>query len=268
VGALWVGSASMSKLADRIRLALRTEQPPMGFAAASARAARPSLLVGVVVSSLSAERAGEAASRGADTCLFAASDPKEGELQEALTALGDTPAGLLPRQTDRSSLDRLAEAGLDYLAFTLETPAAALLHPQLGRVLVLEGELSDALLRTLDPMPVDAIYLRSWKGPLTVRGHMELQRIAGFSRKPLMIPVPAQVDGPELEALREAGVVILAVDGDRRENLEALPALRQAVSSLPARRRRREERPEAILPPPQPVAVAATEEEPEEEDEP
>jgi len=258
----------MSKLGDRIRKALHTDSPPMGFAAANRGAANPSLLVGVVFGSLSLDRAREAVLRGADTCLFAVSSPREGDLQEVLTVLGETPAGLLPRQADRPSLDRLASLGTDYVAFAPDdVPASVLLHPRLGRVLVLEGDLSDAHLRTLEPMPLDALYLRWWKGPLTVRGQMELQRVAGFSHKPLMVPVPPRIEGPELEALREAGVVLLAIDGDRGENLEALPVLREAIGGLPARRHRREERPEALLPPPQAVAAAVTEEEEGEEEE-
>src|SRR3990170_4890674 len=258
----------MSKLADRIRQALRTNSPPMGFAAASAPAAGPSLLVGAVFSALSSDRAREATSRRTDVCLFAIPEPKERDLEETLKALGDTPAGLLPRQVEGASLDRLAQMGVDYIAFAPESaPAAALLHPTLGRVLVLEGELSDALLRTLEGLPLDAIYLRGWKGPLTVRGQMELQRIAGLSRKPLMVPVAPHVEKPELEALREAGVVLVAVDGDRRENLEALPTLREAIEGLPSRRRRRDERHEALLPPPRPAAAVGPEEGGEEEEE-
>jgi hypothetical protein len=69
-----------------------------------------------------------------------------------------------------------------------------------------------------------------------------------------MLPISPQVQGPELEAVREAGVVLLAVDGDRRENLEALPDLQKAIQGLPARRQHREEGADAVLPAPQAAA--------------
>jgi hypothetical protein len=257
----------MSKLGDSIRRTLRTSSVPIGFGRAPQGATDRSLVVSVVFSSLSADRAREAVSKGADTCLFAVPDPKEAELEKVLEALGETPGGLLTQRADRSSLDRLADLGLDYVALEPEiAPAAALLHPRLGRVLIVADDLSDSHLRTLEAMSLEAVFLRSWTGSLTVRAQMELQRIAGFSRKPLMLPVQPVIESPDLEALREAGVAVLAIDGDRREDLEALSALKQAVQSLPPRRRGRDERPEAILPSAQALAGAEQDEEEDDDD--
>jgi hypothetical protein len=256
----------MSKLAERIRRALRVDSAPMGFGAA-ARASNPSLLLTALLPSLSPEAAKEAVTRGADTCLFTASDAKDREVKEVVQALGEAPGGLHVRRLDGETAAHLAELGVDYAAFEPETAlATALLESNLGHVLSLESDLPDIYLRTLEALPLDAILLRHWKEPLTVRQQMELQRISGLARKPLILPVSPHVSGGELQMLREAAVIAIAVDGDSKAAFDTLASLRKVIDELPPRRRRREEHGEAILPRVA-EAVATTPDEGEEEEE-
>jgi hypothetical protein len=239
----------------------------MGFGAA-ARASNPSLLLAALLPALSPEAAREAVARGADTCLFTASDAKDREVKEVVEALGDVPGGLHLRRLDGETAAHLAELGVDYAAFEPETAlATALLESNLGHVLSLESELPDIYLRTLEALPLDAIFLRHWKGPLTVRQQMELQRVSGLARKPLILPVSPQVTGGELQVLREVAVIAVAVEGDSKAALDALASLRKVIDELPPRRRRREERGEAILPRVAEAVAGAPEEGEEEEEE-
>jgi hypothetical protein len=257
----------MSKLSECIRRALRVDSPPMGFGAAT-RVSNPSLLLTALLPSLSPEAAKEAIARGADTCLFAASDAKDPELKEIVEALGEAPGGLHLRRLDRETATHLAQLGMDHAAFEPETAlATALLESDLGHVLSLESDLPDIYLRTLEAMPLDAILLRHWKGPLTVRQQMELQRISGLARKPLILPVPPNVTADELQMLREAAVIAVAVEGDNKAAFETLASLRKVIDELPSRRRRREEHGEAILPHIAEAAATASEEGEEEEEE-
>jgi len=256
----------MSKLAERIRRAMRVDSPPMGFGAA-ARVSNPSLLLAALLPSLSPEAAKEAVARGADTCLVAASDAKDREVKEVVEALGEVPCGLHLRRLDGETAGHLAELGIDYAAFEPETAlATALLESNVGHVLSLESDLPDIYLRTLEVLPLDAILLRHWKGPLTVRQQMELHRISGLARKPLILPVSPQVTGDELQMLREAAVIAIAVEGDSKAAFDTLASLRKVIDELPPRRRRREEHGEAILPRVA-EAVASAPEEGEEEEE-
>jgi hypothetical protein len=257
----------MSKLSECIRRALRVDSPPIGFGAA-ARVSNPSLLLTAFLPSLSPEAAKEAIARGADTCLVAASDAKDREVMEVVEALGEAPAGLYLRRMDGETAAHLAELGIDYAAFDPETAlATTLLESKLGHVLSLESDLADVYLRTLEALPLDAILLRHWKGPLTVRQQMELQRISGLARKPLILPVPPQVTAAELQMLREAAVIAVAVEGDNKAAFETLASLRKVIDELPSRRRRREEHGEAILPHIAEAAATASEEGEEEEEE-
>jgi dihydroxyacid dehydratase/phosphogluconate dehydratase len=96
---------------------------------------------------------------------------------------------------------------------------------------------------------------------------MELQRISGLARKPLILPVSPQVTGGELQMLREAAVIAVAVEGDSKAAFDALASLRKVIDELPPRRRRREEHGEAILPRVAEAVASAPEEDDDEEEE-
>ena len=254
----------MSKLAEKIRRVILREPTPMGFGAAGRGRALTMLLLGVAADRW-AERAAHGASGGVDALILAFGDgaPKEGDLRDAVRAAGDVSCGVQLGRADPEAIERLRQAGVDFVVFEAErTTATALLNETLGYVLHLREEISDVYLRTLEPLPLDAIILPSREGSLTVRAQMELQRIAGLARTPLIVTVPPSTGPAELQCLRDVGVAGVAVDLSLPGGVEALPALRQGIEGLPARRRRREERLESLLPS---VAPAAAEEEEEEE---
>jgi hypothetical protein len=254
----------MSKLAEKIRRVTLGEPTPMGFGAAGRVRTATMLLLGLAAERW-AERARQAASGGVDALILAFADgaPKEGDLRDAVRAAGDVPCGIQLGQADPEVIERLHQAGIDFVVFEAErTTAAALLDETLGYVLHLREEISDVYLRTLEPLPLDAILLPFPGDSLTVRAQMELQRVAGLARTPLIVTVTPSTGPAELQCLRDVGVAGVAVDLGLPGGAEALPALRQGIEGLPARRRRREERGEPLLP-----AMAPPEAEEEEEEE-
>ena len=257
----------MSKLADKLRRALRLEAAPIGFRAA-ARERNPSLLIVVRLGSPDAKKAAAAVEKEADSILLSLSRPGETDIGPVVEAAGELPCGVWSEGLDGEAVARLTAAGVDYLVIAADsTPAPAILEEKAGYVLLLEGELSDSYLRSAELLPLEAVFLPQGKGPLTVRALMDLRRIAVLTRKPIMMPVAPTAAGPELECLRDSGVSLLLVDGDDAGAMEALPSLRRAVEALPAPRRRREERMGAVLPRVTDLAsVEEEEEEGEEED--
>jgi hypothetical protein len=257
----------MSKLGERIRRAVQADSKPMGFAAV-AHAPNPAVLLAVSFSAPAADRAAQALAQGADTCLFALSEIKPSELEAIVKVAGDAPCGVWPRQLDAQVVEELSQAGIDYAVFDPEAArAAALLDSHLGYVLAHERDLADIHVRALQSLPLDAIFLSRWQEPLTVRGELDLIRVASLSNTPIMLTLSPNSDAKELECLRDAGVAIVSVDCDRKEALETLPALRKAIDTLPPRRRRREEHPEALLPRAEPGSVPLADEEEEGDDE-
>ncbi len=252
----------MSKLVDLIRRAARGEPAPLGFGIGP-RKPTPTMLLVALVGERWARGVGDAVTAGADA-LVLTGRPSEKELTDAVSAAEGRPCGLLHPEASADQLAELRSAGIDFLVVEPQSPASALLDEELTFLLHLRDELTDSQLRTLDRLPLDALYVEREDAPPTVWRQMELQRISGLARKPLLLQVRPDAERQELLSLREAGVALIAVDLKERGAADALRRLRGVIDTLPQRRRRREEA-EVTLP--HAIGVAEEEEEEDEDEE-
>jgi hypothetical protein len=191
------------------------------------------------------------AGRGVDAILLSLSNPQADMSQLAKWAkkASDVPCGAQVMAASGKTVAALKEAGADFLVFDAEsTSAEALLETELGYVLTLAGDPTDSFLRALDTFPLDGLWVQDWRGPLTVHRQMELRRVHLLSRTPLFVPVRPDISPAELECLRDAGVLAVAVNGMEAGAWQQLGDLRQAIDGLKPRARRREERPDVVLP--------------------
>jgi hypothetical protein len=249
----------MSKLGDRIRKTMRMEPAPIGFRAVRPEK-NPPLLVVVLLDGDGPGKVAEAVEKGAGAVVLKGA--KLDDVKEASGGADEGSCGAWPEEVDAKAVAALVEAGADFLVFDAEsTPANALLEDKLGYVLVLKDGQDDTYLRVLESVALDAILLDGPIVPLTLRRQVELRRVAGLTRKPLMLPVSLPVESADLECLRDAGVSVLVVDG---KGLEELPALVKTVEDLPGPRRRRETALEVLLP--RAAEMAAEEEEEDDEE--
>ncbi len=258
----------MSKLGDKIRKARRLELGAIGFRAVAARPDAPSMLLMVHGPASSIRPPDDLAGLGVDAVLLSLSNPQADMSQLAKWAkkASGVPCGAQVMAASGKIVAALREAGADFLVFDAEsTSAEALLETEIGYVLALSGEPTDSLLRTLDTIRLDGLWVDDWRGPLTVHRQMELRRVHLLSRTPLFAPVRPDIGPAELECLRDAGVVAVAVNGMEAGAWQQLGDLRQAIDGLPARARRREERPDVVLPLGRELAPQAEEEEEDEE---
>lgn len=246
----------MSKLADRIRKANRLETTPMGFGTGSTLKPSPTMLALVRLSPGEADKATQAAAQGADAVIFEGIDVTK--LAQRAQQADQLSLGVRLSEAERAALAAQRQAGADFVVLDPQSASAeVLLEEGIGLVLALGGDTPDTTLRLLDPLPLDALLVPMPEAPLTLGRLLELRRISVLSRTPLLTEISAGADASQLHALREAGVAGVIIDA---RALDRLPALREAISSLPPRGRRREEHPEAILPA-QTVAEAPAEEE-------
>ncbi|HXK32822.1 MAG TPA: hypothetical protein VNM91_02275 [Dehalococcoidia bacterium] len=244
----------MSKLADKIKKAMRVDSQPIGFGAAKSEQQPTMVLVA------SARAAGDAADllkRGADVVLVgAAGAPASVDgAKGAERVLGAWIGG-----TREDEAKAFREAGFDFVVFDPDSAAAtALLDDQVGYVISVPGDLSDTEVRTLEGFNLDALYVGKIDGALTVRRQMELRRLFAMTRKPLMAAVSGSIGAAELQALRDANVAVVVA-----ESPGEVEALRRTVDALPPRARRRdgEDRPTPLVP----RAAAADEHDHDDED--
>ncbi|HLE02594.1 MAG TPA: hypothetical protein VI877_03790, partial [Dehalococcoidia bacterium] len=264
------------------------EPRPIGFGAIAARPSPTLLVVAHMSPSLAAAVAPEGFKQ-ADALLLSA---WEDGLEEKAKAW-ETPWGIwvkkkfgthmepiegggakiyLTATSDQEAADRFKKLGADFLVLGMEADAAILLKEDLGFVLAIEEEtpdgslqdpegMPDTLLRTLEALPLDGLLLSLPSGPLTLRRQLELRRLGLLSRQTILIAAAESPSSEDLQGLREAGIMGIALLIDQAGKEKGLDVLRQAVDSLPPRRPRREEKPTAILPfPAQPSGEEETEE--------
>jgi hypothetical protein len=211
----------------------------MGFGAART-APRPLLLVGTNVALATI---GEAKTAGADLIVIEATPLTPDDVKKAREAAGDAVLGARTAVSTSEEAKALREAGLDFLLVEAETTAAAaLLDDDLGYALALPEQPEELFLRSLDSLNLEALYLASTPSPLTVAGQIELGRVAGLGRKPLLSRVAAGASKDDLQCLRAAGVVAVITD------VAGLGQLKETVASLPPRRNKREDRAVVSLP--------------------
>lgn len=236
----------MSKLSDLIRRVSRGEPTPLGFMAGARKPTATLVLVALINDKWGSAPA-EAAAAGADAVLLTGR-PNDNDISQAVSGAGGRACGVLSDDASPERLQKLRDAGIDFVVLPDKAPASALLDEQLSFMLQVRDELTDVQLRTIEPLSLEAIYVEQEIGPLTIYRQMELQRVSGLTRKPLLVRVRARAEQAELLSLRDAGVALAGVEY-KEGGAGGVTSLRKTVDSMPRRKRRREEA-EATLPRP------------------
>ena len=224
----------MSKLADKIRKAARLDAQPLGFVTARAAKEATMLLGGVAAD---ARAAAELAAHGADFVILTKAAAVDG------AAAGGAIAGAVIEGD--ADAKEYKDGGFDFVVFDPDkTSSTAVLEEEIGYVMIVPKDASDTDLRSVESFQLDAIHVGEIKGVLTVRRQIELRRLFGLTRKPLLAVVPADISVPMLQALRDTNVIAVAVEG-----APSIERLRKTIDALPPRTRRKdEERPTPLVP--------------------
>ena len=242
----------MSRLIDEFHKATRTTAQPMGFRAArpTAAAARMPLVASLEIG---ANENPADCTGGASAVLLrpGKTRPTAKTIQTMVKNLPDIPWGVyLDDNGDKKAVSPEGE-GCDFVVFSASgrisvTPQ----EEKIGRILQVESSMDDGLLRAINDLPMDAVLIAdTFEGGGTLVWHqlMIFQHLARLILKPLIVPVPANISGEELNALWEAGVDGLVVEVDA-SSTGGLKELRQAIDKLPPRSQLKRDRMEALLP--------------------
>lgn len=227
----------MSKLADKIKKVTQLASQPLGFGSAKAAAESTMVLAGVAKD---ARDGAELQKRGADVVILTGVKPETGK--EVTGAIVGAVIG--GKADDEAKAYR--EGGFDFVVFDPNSASAtALLDEEIGYVLTLPKDLEDNDVRTLESFQLDAIDIGAIDGALTVRRQIELRRVYGMTRKPLLARVKGDVSVAELQALRDTNIVVVCA-----EKADDIERLRKAIDALPprARRKDRDDRPTPLVP--------------------
>lgn len=253
----------MSKLLEKLNRIGEGNPAPLGFGAmASRNRTSPMLLLALASSGGISSK--ELAAAGADAVVLKAKNATSVKAPE-----GDLTWGVWLDSATREEVDALKEQGCDFLVFGPEKmPVDAVSECEdVGRVLVLDADLSEERRETVYSLPVDCILAVPEKDgdSLTLTGLMDLMVIAGPSGKPALLLWNGALSKGELEALRSADVAGVLVDLSKTD-VAGLKQMKEVIDSLP-RRGNKKDRPAALLPRAAQAAPQWEEEEEEYEDE-
>jgi hypothetical protein len=255
----------MSKLIDALKKASGAEFKPMGFGKTSAAAGKPRILLIACLSELDVEALAEYAV-GADAGLLSVSEPEAGAkaLKAAAKAVPKIPWGGWLRHIGSGVTEQVT--GADFLVLPARDASIELFKDsKVGKILGIDPSLSDGLLKAIDDLPVDGVFISGERKKdfyFTWHHLMQCRRASRLLDKPLLVLVPPYVAAHELQALWEVGVSGVVVDLSVGEHMGRLAELRKIVDKLDFSKTARRQKVEPLLP-----RVSSEGESPEEEEE-
>jgi hypothetical protein len=221
----------MSRLIDKLNRVRKEDPRPIGFMVnqSASEKSRMQLIALVTAESLSY------LSASADAAVIAITRADDVDtLEEACQIKNGVPAGGWLKSANNTVLKKLLGAPCDFVAFPASAPASVTQKEKLGRVLEVDASLNEGLLRTANDLPVDAV-LVSGEGEannLTINRLMFIQRLIYLVNKPVLVPIPANLAGPDLQALWDMGVCGLVYEITDEKTGEKLAELRKAIDKL------------------------------------
>ncbi len=191
---------------------------------------------------------------GADAGVLQISDLIEGSktLGKVRQVVTDIPWGGWLKDVGQGGMERIAEAGCDFVIFPPANSLLAILKDnKLSKILQVEASLSEGLLVAIERLPVDAVFIagdQEGEYFLTWNHLMLFQRFADLLSKPLLVSVPSNVTANELQTLWETGVEGVMVKVEVGQPERRLKELRLVIDKLTFTSQRKRGKVEALLP--------------------
>ncbi len=257
----------MSKFIDRLKEALRPTPQPMGFYRRTAETNKKAkVLLVAALDKPYTEGVADMIS-GADAVLLPV-DSIPGAGDGTAKALGDIPCGEWLSGGDPAKLEALSKNGCDFVVFRADKMGLGISQiEKLGKILEIDTGIEDAILRTVNTLPVDAIFVRhEGEEPpfFTFHDVMVFRHFTDFVAKPIIVTVTNPLTDKDILALWEAGVDAMVVASGPGEAGQTIKKLRQELDRATFPAQRRVSKHEAVLPP---FGAAPAKEEKEEEEE-
>ena len=241
----------MSKFIERLQQVLKPPIQSMGFNTAKSEQARPRIQLVLDV-----------ATGKSKTQL------KELDKTDALlvpisaVGAGKTISGVWLSKGNAEEAEKSIKAGVDFIILPASGEVLTS-DRKIGKILQVEAEITDILLRTVSALPIDAVLLKEEENGLvlTWKRLMMIHRFSSLAGKPLLIEVLPAVTETELQQIWEAGVsgVIVKTDAEQAEAVAL--NLRNIIDKLSFPSKRKQEKNMAIVP-----HIESKAEEPKEDD--
>ena len=229
----------MSRLIDLLDKTQSTS-PGIGFAASRQAAAAPAIaLIGRVTAMELSENSGLVDSP-ADALLVTLDASDTAAVRRVSDSLGDRLWGARVGSINAEDAIALKDAGCDFIVFDAEGTSAAVLNDgELGKIIAIgfdDPEFDEDEAKAIRTLDVDCALLTPPDPllPLTVQKLLGIQKMRATVRKRSILTTPSEIGKDELETLRNAGVLSIAVSLSDAE--DTVQRIKDDIASLPRRR--------------------------------
>ena len=210
---------------------------PIGFGAASRRDEAP-LSIALIGRTTDRELTKRRKLRDAEVDAFMVSmgSWEASQVDSIGEALESRLWGIRVGGLNGEQVSLLKEKGCDFVVFDAEDTAAEVLNEdELGKLVAVGPDLSEDQARAIQDLAIDGVLFSQQKEilPLTVAKLMDVQQVLALVNKPFVMEAPSNLESPELESLRNAGITGLVVE---LSSVKAISEMRQAIAALPGQR--------------------------------
>ena len=237
----------MSKFVDKLQHLSNTSISPIGFRSPVSESKTPGMLLLATLSPLDAKEAEIIAKSNIDGGLIMSQELGAEVVKKIVKAVGKVPLGVLIKDANEEKVDELARSGCDFVVFLTRMPAAILHRKEIGKFLMVEPSLDSGLVKTVNSLDIDGVFLNCGEGSFVTVEHLLLcQRFRELLDKPLIVILPSLVNGDVLRNLWEAEVDGVVIPAEQPE--EVFVELRRQINDLPKEAKHGRAKASAILP--------------------
>jgi hypothetical protein len=238
----------MSKFVDKLQSLSKSSTTPIGFHSSVPELKSPAMLLIAGLSGTQVKEAKIVADVNADAGLILSEGPSAKVVKQMVEAVGNVPLGVFVKGMSEEGINELASVGCDFVVFDIRIPAAVLHKEGVGKFLMIEPSLDQGLVRAINNLEVDGVFISSREGDsfVAVEHLLVCRRFVELLEKPVMITLPSLVTKAELTSLQQAGVD--GVVAPSTQSVEALAELKKMIGDLPRRARGKRAKAGVVLP--------------------
>jgi methylmalonyl-CoA mutase cobalamin-binding subunit len=238
----------MSKFVDKLQSLSRSSTAPMGFHAAVSDVRSPAMLLVVGLSGTQVKEAKVVAEVQADAGLIVSEGTSAKAVGQVVEAVGNVPLGVFVKGMNEKEIDELVSLGCDFVVFDVKAAGGILSKKEVGKFLTVEPSLDQGLVRAINRLEVDGVFISTWSGDsfVAVEHLLVCRRFVELLEKPVMIALPSLATKEELTSLWQGGVD--GVVSPLTQSAQALAELKKRIGDLPRGARGKRPRAGVMLP--------------------
>jgi hypothetical protein len=238
----------MSKFVDELQSLSKSSTTPIGFHPSVSELKSPVMLLIVGLPGTQAKEAKIVADINADAGLILSEGPSAKVVKQMVEAVGNVPLGVFVKGMSEEKINELASVGCDFVVFDISMPAAVLHKEGVGKFLMIESSLDQGLVRAINSLEVDGVFISSRDGDsfVAVEHLLVCRRFVELLEKPVIMALPSLVTKTVLTNLWQVGID--GIVAPSTQSVESLAELKKMINDLPRRARGRRAKAGVILP--------------------